>query len=334
MYIHNIKTYAMAQQVQLNTYKFTLHDKFQRPNLNIKDAFVAIKGRSIPNATTLIGLCRDFLIESIPLNTSMTNDDHTKNYRLKLMEINPNNFTVYGILTGGVTGQEGDLEKTNGTTPINLPDTTSHPYFFSMHFPINKDYGVLMIQRYGNSSLTTEFKRQLQFAFDRAGSGYTIRFYPYLTEEMKRAFRDRSYVETLTFTKKNVRGSTLQRIFGVVSENQNYTVEIKIKQINSSGSSFQDKINSIERANYVRNLQDFGMIEPADYTARAVIRDEYGNISKPELHQTNDFVEKLVPKDIYDFSARPRKLEDNSFDYNNIKRICDEKLNLLTQSEE
>ncbi|MFY9223923.1 MAG: hypothetical protein WAQ98_14730 [Blastocatellia bacterium] len=95
--------------------------------------------------------------------------------RLREMFTDQDKRTIKGIIEAGDYGFSSkfrDIESRNFTYNRNPNHAEFTPFYFLLNFPLDRDEGILIFQRFGNKGIKTVFQKGLQTFFSTVQEGY------------------------------------------------------------------------------------------------------------------------------------------------------------------
>ena len=264
----------------------------------------------------------------------MSDDSKTKKFRFHSIMADAHNSCVYGIFEGGNSNEEGNFNKKISAkkysrTRVGLDDFTDSPFFFLIHFPIDSDTGILMIQKYSDKSMNQEFKNLFREFFRQRK--HNVRYQVFLSEKMKETFKKGSLVEKITIMQTRA-GKGLQEKFHFLQEGKAYKIKLEISEINSPAVDFIKKIVSPEQdvdsaVDQFPDLAEFG-IEKGKSSVTTHMNDD-GNRAHVQMKDLGGYLDKIVPKEVIPSENKIIALEGGNYQYADMQKYI---VNLLNNT--
>ena len=124
---------------------------------------------------------------------------------LNQFRLNQEQNTISGQFIGGNTGLQFNVYKNDNATEIthtvDPSEVTSLPFYFKLWFPRNYHTGVLIVQRYSNTSCLGLFKKLLDELF--SSMDYKLKFNKFMPEEKRNEFLEECNVSEIDISWKD-----------------------------------------------------------------------------------------------------------------------------------
>lgn len=299
---------AKGHQLKLNSYSIILRKhnekKKTKSEVMFSDFFETFRNVYDKKVTqnTLFNRFYKYYLESF--NEEFVKDkDGTKAYSPGDSIVrNPANCLIDGIFEGGLTGIEQsvqDQRRKKAKSKITKDDVAALPFYFLLWFPSDVNYGVIMIQSYGSSTINSLVIKHMKKVFK--SKGFTFDEQMCITEKDKDDFLKHSVVQELSFLSTFESKDTGGDFSALMGGSETFQVEVRIKKINTNTTSFLNNIGNLQRkiTEYVKikvnGAKKIGASEPKAFykgektRSHALINDHRDFI--PSLVLNNDIKE-------------------------------------------
>ncbi|WP_460546355.1 hypothetical protein, partial [Echinicola sediminis] len=244
---------ANGHQLKLNSYSIILrkHNEKKKKKSEVKfsDFFESFRKPEDKKVSqhTFFNRFYKYYLESF--NAEFVKDkDGTKAYSPgDNINRNPANFMIDGIFEGGLTGIEQsvqDQKKKKAKSRITKNDVASLPFYFLFWFPSDVNYGILMIQSYGNSTINSLVKNHIKKVFKT--KGFTFDEHMCITEKDREDFLKNSVVNELSFLSTYQSKDTGGEFSALLGDAETFQVEVKLKKINKNSNAFFEGISKLQ----------------------------------------------------------------------------------------
>ncbi|WP_341900787.1 hypothetical protein [Fluviicola taffensis] len=317
----------MSRQLFLEIKTFSIRYRGKRDLLLLNEVGRRLFGlteKKITNKLLLNGF-KTFVENSFNTAKSSPEEDFvsnlykTKKYRFDLLEVDVKNSCVYGIFVGGNTGEEGNFNKRAGKkyvkTPLGPEDFTDSPFFFMIHFPVNSDTGVVMIQKYNDKSLNSEFQALIRQFFHLEGFNLTYKIF--MSDKQKAILKKGSFVDKITIVQNKANKKLNEKLLFLADDKQ-YKIKIEISEIDVpivdfAKSIVRKKEHDIEEyLSEFPDLVEFG-IDADKSTIKAHVTGENAQ-GNPRFKDMGSYLEKMIPK-IELNAVNKIKIENGKYNY-------------------
>lgn len=176
--------------------------------------------------------------------------------------------TIKGLLEGGVTGIGSKIKKRNDVTDENAFQVTTEdveaiPYYFLAWLPKDSNVGLLLVQGYGNKTISETFKAHFRKFFIDNVSGFTLIINELIPKELEKKIRNKGVVNTVILRRHHLPSDKAEKIMGLSYVAEDLTIEVKISGLKNIGG-LKDKIkkfiNSESPALFdTSSLEEFGI---------------------------------------------------------------------------
>jgi len=236
---------AKGHTLKLNSYSIILrkYNEKGKNKASVKfsdffDSFRIDKDKKV-SQNTLFNRFYKFYIESF--NSEFVKDkDEAKAYSPgDNLERNPANFLIDGIFEGGITGIEQNLQdqkRKRLKSKISKDDVASLPFYFLFWFPSDVNYGIIMIQSYGSSTINSLVKDHLKKVFKT--KRFTFDEQMCISNKDREDFLEHSIVQELSYLSTYESKDTGGEFSAHVGNAKTIQVEVRIKNINQNTNKY------------------------------------------------------------------------------------------------
>lgn len=164
------------------------------------------------------------------------------------IEKNAANSLIDGIFEGGLTGIEQyvqDQKRKKAKSKITKEDVAALPFYFLFWFPQDVDYGVIMIQSYGSSTINSLVKEHLKSLMKSKKFTFDEQFC--ISKEDKEEFFKHSVVEEISILNNYRTKKTSDNFSALLGNSETFQVEIRIKKINRNSEEFFKSLRKISK---------------------------------------------------------------------------------------
>lgn len=323
---------ARGHTLKLNSYSIILRKhnekKKNKSEVTFLEFFETFKEPTDKKVTvnTLFNRFYKYYLQSF--NSEFVKDkDETKAYSPgDSLTRNPSNFLIDGIFEGGITGIEQsvqDQKRKNAKSKITKNDVAALPFYFLFWFPADVNYGIIMIQSYGSSTINSLVKDHLKKVFKK--KGFTFDDQMCISNNDKEEFLKHSVVHELSFLNTYESKNTGGEFSAFLGNSDLFQVEVKIKKLNKNTLDFFDGIKKVKKG-----VQDF--VELSVKGAKKISGSETKAFYKGENTQSHaimsDF-KNFIPSLI--LNNEIKEIGKETPELNKIRKYCQNYLKILQE---
>ncbi|SFD00727.1 hypothetical protein SAMN05421780_11912 [Flexibacter flexilis DSM 6793] len=257
-----------------------------------------------------------------------TNKDNTKS-----LSPNDNSITfiasenvIHGMIRGGLSNIAQDIyNKKNSKTvknQINKDDIAALDYYFLLWTPFHRDLGILMVQYYSSATMTSVLLDNLSLFFRKLN--LTLVTYPFVPEEDKKRFIERSLIKRIAFSKKVQTSDARRQFEPLLSEEDEFEIVVELRKINKNSNEFIGKIqNLLKSGKKLFNGNFLAEERLENFEMKIYYEDEQGRKAHAKLTDTFDILPTI------DLPVSLKRKDSDSPDINLIKEFCLKLLNKI-----
>lgn len=250
---------AKGHTLKLNSYSIILRKynekRKNKSEVTFSEFFESFRENTDKKVTqgTLFNRFYKYYLESF--NSEFVKDkDGTKAYTPgDSVDRNPANFIIDGIFEGGLTGIEQsvqDQKRKKAKSRISKDDVAALPFYFLFWLPSDVNYGIIMIQSYGNSTINSLVKDHLKKVFK--SKGFTFDEQMCISQKDREDFLEHSIVHELSFLSTFESKNTGGEFSAYLGRADTFQVEVRIKNINENTNKYFKGLGTI-----TKGLTDF-----------------------------------------------------------------------------
>jgi hypothetical protein len=216
---------------------------------------------------------------------------------------------INGEFKGGPTGIEQEILKTNNNKEkigsMSHDDIATMPFYFKLWTPFDHNTGVLMIQSYSNTTVSSLVKTHITKIFNTFG--YSLIITPEIPNSLVDKYKNDSKVYKVAYVKERLTKSKRKLLNPIFTDFENLSIRIEVsgfkKDVNDFWSKFSEPKKKIGS-----NLKDFDIKEEEDYEVYAYYIDSEGHKSYATLNRQDIKPTVFLPSAI-------KKSEKQTFDF-------------------
>jgi len=291
----------MGHTLKLSIYSFFVNDKKRGKPINLGDCFSTIYGKNESDTGDAFDYDYNEYLRLFGLDVSdmaggqfLENVEATKAMAIESYSIFPKSFVVDGMIKGGLTGIDQDIyKKNNSIVPESKIDKTkvaSLPYYFKMWLPIDSQVGIIMVQSFTETGVTSLFVDVIKKYF--FNKGFNLHTHVHVPDDVKESFKNRSEVKQITLIKTKLSKKSRSSLNQVFADFQNLKITVKITGFRSS---IQDIIENLSKNPIV--VPDFEMEGASSYETVAVYEDNHGHQSSAKFSKNVDITPTILLDD-------------------------------------
>ncbi|GAB3221279.1 hypothetical protein GCM10027454_13590 [Algoriphagus aestuariicola] len=245
---------AKGHTLKLNSYSIILRryneKREKKSEVTFSEFFESFRESTDKKVTqnTLFNRFYKFYLESF--NSEFVKDkDGTKAYTPgDTIEKNTANFIIDGIFEGGLTGIEQsvqDQKRKKLKSKISKDDVAALPFYFLFWLPSDVNYGIIMIQSYGNSTINSLVKDHLKKVFKK--KGFTFDEQMCISNKDREEFLEHSVVHELSFLSTFESKNTGGEFSAYLGKAESFQVEVRIKNLHENTNKYFKGIKDIKK---------------------------------------------------------------------------------------
>lgn len=245
---------AKGHTLKLNSYSIILRryneKREKKSEVTFSEFFESFRESTDKRVTqnTLFNRFYKFYLESF--NSEFVKDkDEAKAYSLgDNIEKNPANFIIDGIFEGGITGIEQNLQdqkRKKVKSKITKDDVSSLPFYFLFWFPSDVNYGIIMIQSYGSSTINSLVKEHLKQVFKRKGFIFDEQMC--ISDRDREEFLEHSIVHELSFLSTFESKNTGGEFSAYLGKAESFQIEVRIKNLHENTNKYFNGLKNIRK---------------------------------------------------------------------------------------
>jgi hypothetical protein len=246
---------ARGHTLKLNSYSITLK-KFNEKKKNktivkFEDFFETYRkdGEGSVSIYTLFNRFYKEFLESFNSEFKRDKEGAKAFSPARKIEKNHSNSTIDGLFEGGLTGIEQyvqDQKRKKAKTPITKDDVAALPFYFLFWFPQDVDYGIIMIQSYGSSTINSLVKEHLKSLMKTRKFTFDEQFC--ISKEDKEEFFKHSVVEEISFLNNYKAKNKGNEFSALLGSSDTFQVDVRIKKINRNSAEFFKSLGNLSKA--------------------------------------------------------------------------------------
>ena len=194
------------------------------------------------------------------------------------------------------------------------------PHYFKIWTPPNSAVGILMIQNYSNSGITTLLIDFLKKFYSKYYASFSES--RYVPEDIKESFINRSVVKKISFIKSKLGKKARESFNHAFTDEDGIRVKIEISGFsdNMSVKNFADKLNKTEKLIGI-DLADLEILSDKDVKTILYYEDDQGK----KAHAKIESKFQITPT----ISLPNELLINGNIDYQKIKEFSDKILGIV-----
>lgn len=314
-----------ADSIELSIYTFALKEKNVKKgeyfNLNefYRKNFIFSTDKN-PLFVEQDELYNRFKIEIIKdfKNKFRLNKEGTKGISSDDIKSYSNSNVIDGIIIGGNRGLNHKIYKindnSNSTGELSNDEIMALPHYFKIWTPPNSQVGILMIQNYSNSGITTLLIDFLKDFYTRYNTSFSeTRFVP---NEIKESFINRSVVKKVSFIKSKLGKEARQAFNYAFTDEEGIKIKIEISGFSKETpvKNFIDDFYKNEKLIGI-DLEDLEITNDEDVKTTLYYEDDKGK----KAHAKIESKFKITPT----ISLPEELLINGNIDYEKVKEFSD-----------
>jgi len=240
------------------------------------------------------------------------NIDETKAIGINTYNTMPKLNIIDGMVNGGITGIDQDIFDSSNAkaaeSTIDKSKVTSLPYYFKIWMPYDSQVGVIMVQSYTETGVTSLFVDKFKQFFKT--KEYIFDFERHVPKEFKEKFAKKSVVKEIALYKTKLSAKAREELNSLFADFEGLKVKISISGFKLDVDSFKE---GLQDGRFIHSdLAAFEITDENEYETIATYEDVSGRESQAKVSKNLDIFPTIILNN---------DLKETGKEYPNYKKI-------------